>query len=105
MPAQSGTKIGESIRVPFPLVGFWYARSDEVNVHFVVYKVDVIVGEVCFKHLYAIGGRRHIVSQHRLDLCEPELIARRQKMLAGLAVLCVEETAEALFYGVQVRDT
>ena len=105
MPAQSGTKIGESIRVPFPLVGFWYARSDEVNVNFVVHKVDVIVGEVCVKHLHGLGGRRHILSQHRLDLSKPELIARRQEMLSGLAVLCVEETAEALFYSVQVRDT
>ena len=97
--------MSESVRVAFTLVGFGYARFDKVNVNFVIDKVDVIVGEVCFKHLYAIGGRRHILSQRRLDLCEPELIARRQKILAGLAVLCVEETAEALFYSVQVRDT
>ena len=98
----SRTKIGQSISVSFTLVGFWYTGFDEVNVNFVVHKVDVVVGEVCFKQL---GGRRHILSQHRLDLCEPELIARRQKMLAGLAVLCVEETAETLFYSVQVGDS
>jgi len=89
----------------FTLVGFWYARFDEVNVNFVIDKVDVIVGEVCFKHLHGFGGRRHFLSQHRFDLCKPELKARRQEMLAGLAVLCVEETAETSFYPVQVGNS